>query len=46
VLAEEHRLYPAAVALVSSGRARLEDGRVVFAPGVAGGAGALHSLPA
>ena len=46
VLAEEHRLYPAAVALVSSGRARLEDGRVVFAPGVPGGAGALHSLPA
>jgi phosphoribosylglycinamide formyltransferase-1 len=44
VLAEEHRLYPAAVALVASGRARLEDGRVVFAPGAACGAGALLSL--
>jgi phosphoribosylglycinamide formyltransferase-1 len=28
VLAAEHRLYPHALALVASGRARLEDGRV------------------
>ncbi len=45
VLAEEHRLYPAALALVASGRARLEDGRVVFAPEAGCAAGALHSLP-
>jgi phosphoribosylglycinamide formyltransferase-1 len=30
VLAAEHRLYPAALALVASGRARLEQGRVVL----------------
>jgi phosphoribosylglycinamide formyltransferase-1 len=32
VLAEEHRLYPEALALVASGRARVIDGRVVIAP--------------
>jgi formyltetrahydrofolate-dependent phosphoribosylglycinamide formyltransferase len=32
VLAEEHRLYPEALALVASGRARVVDGRVVIAP--------------
>jgi phosphoribosylglycinamide formyltransferase-1 len=32
VLAEEHRLYPEALALVASGRARVLDGRVVIAP--------------
>jgi phosphoribosylglycinamide formyltransferase-1 len=31
VLAQEHRLYPAALALVASGRARLDGDRVIFA---------------
>jgi phosphoribosylglycinamide formyltransferase-1 len=31
VLAAEHRLYPHALALVASGRARLEGGRVRIA---------------
>ncbi|MEJ0042249.1 MAG: hypothetical protein WDM81_08545 [Rhizomicrobium sp.] len=31
VLAEEHRLYPAALRLVAQGKVRLEDGRAVFA---------------
>ncbi|MGY2049287.1 phosphoribosylglycinamide formyltransferase [Methylobacterium sp. JK268] len=46
VLVQEHRLYPAAVALVASGRARLEGGRVVFAADVSPEDGALLSLPA
>ncbi|MET7243696.1 phosphoribosylglycinamide formyltransferase [Methylobacterium sp. EM32] len=41
VLVQEHRLYPAALALVASGRARLDGGRVVFAPGSAAAEGAL-----
>ena len=41
VLVQEHRIYPAALALVASGRARLDGGRVVFAPGNGGGEGAL-----
>jgi phosphoribosylglycinamide formyltransferase-1 len=41
VLVQEHRLYPAALALVASGRARLDGGRVVFAPGSGGAEGAL-----
>ena len=36
VLAAEHRLYPHALALVASGRARLEEGRVRLAAGSAG----------
>ncbi|HJW41270.1 MAG TPA: phosphoribosylglycinamide formyltransferase [Rhizomicrobium sp.] len=31
VLAEEHKLYPAALKLVAEGKVRLEDGRAVFA---------------
>ena len=44
ILVQEHRLYPAALALVASGRARLEDGRVVFADGTDGPDGALLTL--
>lgn len=43
ILVEEHRLYPACLALVASGRARPgADGLVSFDKGVAG-AGALHN---
>lgn len=47
VLVQEHRLYPAALALVASGRARLDGDRVAFAPGSGGAEGALvaPSLP-
>ncbi|KMO15931.1 phosphoribosylglycinamide formyltransferase [Methylobacterium platani] len=41
VLVQEHRLYPAALALVASGRARLDGGRVVFAAGSGAAEGAL-----
>lgn len=41
VLIQEHRLYPAALALVASGRARLDGGRVVFAPGSGAAEGVL-----
>ncbi|SFU55583.1 phosphoribosylglycinamide formyltransferase-1 [Methylobacterium sp. 174MFSha1.1] len=41
VLVQEHRLYPAALALVASGRARLDGSRVVFAPGSGAAEGAL-----
>jgi phosphoribosylglycinamide formyltransferase 1 len=41
VLVEEHRLYPAALALVASGAARLDGGRVVFAEGAGAAEGAL-----
>ncbi len=41
VLVQEHRIYPAALALVASGRARLDGGRVVFAAGSAAAEGAL-----
>lgn len=44
ILVQEHRLYPAALALVASGRASLQDGRVVFAKGTDGPEGALLSL--
>lgn len=44
ILVQEHRLYPAALALVASGRARLEGGRVVFADGTDGPDGALLTL--
>ncbi|GJE54327.1 MULTISPECIES: phosphoribosylglycinamide formyltransferase [Methylobacterium] len=43
VIVQEHRLYPKALALVASGRAPLEGGRVAFATGQ-GTEGALHSL--
>ncbi|GEP00939.1 phosphoribosylglycinamide formyltransferase [Methylobacterium haplocladii] len=43
VIAQEHRLYPKALALVASGRAPLEGGRVAFAAGQ-GTEGTLHSL--
>jgi phosphoribosylglycinamide formyltransferase-1 len=42
VLAAEHRLYPHALALVASGRATIEDGRVVVRTS-AGAEGALFS---
>ena len=47
VLVQEHRLYPAALPLVASGRARLDGDRVAFAPGSGGAEGALvaPSLP-
>lgn len=41
VLAEEHRLYPSALELVAGGLARIEDGRVAFAPEVESSRGAL-----
>ncbi|GJD48875.1 Phosphoribosylglycinamide formyltransferase [Methylobacterium crusticola] len=41
VLVQEHRLYPAAVALVASGRAVLDGDRVVFGPGAGLAEGAL-----
>jgi phosphoribosylglycinamide formyltransferase-1 len=45
ILVQEHRLYPRALALIAGGRARLEDGRVVFAEEIAAADGALISLP-
>lgn len=45
VLVEEHRLYPAALALVAGSAARLEGSRVVFAPGAGGATGSL-AVPA
>lgn len=44
VIVQEHRLYPAALALVAGGGVRLEGGRVVFADGVPVPVGALLSL--
>lgn len=44
VLVQEHRLYPAALAMIASGRARLEDGRVVLAEARREAGGALLSL--
>jgi phosphoribosylglycinamide formyltransferase-1 len=45
VLAEEHRLYPAALAWLAAGRVRLEGGRAVV-DGAAGASGALlNPLP-
>lgn len=45
VLAEEHRLYPAALAWLAAGRVRLDGGRAVVA-GAAGASGALlNPLP-
>ena len=44
VIVQEHRLYPAAFALVAGGLARLENGRVVFSDAVAATDGALLSL--
>ena len=47
VLAQEHRLYPAALAWVASGKARLEGGRAVVLAPMAGGvlANPLVSAP-
>lgn len=45
ILVQEHRLYPRALALIAGGRAKLEDGRVVFAEEIAAADGALISLP-
>jgi phosphoribosylglycinamide formyltransferase 1 len=42
ILAVEHQLYPRALALVASGRARIEEGRVLI-DGTVDGAGALLS---
>ncbi len=44
VIVEEHRLYPQALELVASGRARLDGERVVFGPSSSPAKGALHSL--
>jgi phosphoribosylglycinamide formyltransferase 1 len=44
VLAEEHRLYPAALAWLASGQVRLEGGRVVGTPRAATGA-LVNPLP-
>ncbi|WP_336489045.1 phosphoribosylglycinamide formyltransferase [Methylobacterium nigriterrae] len=44
VIVQERRLYPAALALVAGGSARLEDGRVAFDGDVARADGALLSL--
>lgn len=43
ILAEEHRLYPACLALVASGKAQLGDDGVVRFDAPAAGAGALHN---
>jgi phosphoribosylglycinamide formyltransferase-1 len=45
VLAQEHAIYPRALALVASGRAVLDGGRVRFADGTGGAFGAL-AVPA
>jgi phosphoribosylglycinamide formyltransferase-1 len=45
ILAAEHRLYPQALALVASGRAWLEDGRVRIAAGVEAGTCLLLPQP-
>ncbi len=48
ILAQEHRIYPAAVGWVARGSVRLAGGRVVADPGLWTGtsmAGALHSPP-
>jgi phosphoribosylglycinamide formyltransferase-1 len=45
VLAQEHAIYPRALALVASGRAVLDGGRVRFADGTGGDFGAL-AVPA
>ncbi len=42
ILVQEHALYPQALAMICSGRARLENGRVVFSQGWGAG-GALRS---
>lgn len=44
VIVQEHRLYPAALALVAGGKVRLEGDRVVFAVEAAQADGALLSL--
>ncbi|MBX9931141.1 MAG: phosphoribosylglycinamide formyltransferase [Methylobacterium sp.] len=44
ILVQEHRIYPAALALVASGHARLDGDRVVFADDVRVPEGSLHSL--
>ena len=44
VIVQEHRLYPAALALVAGGRARLDGDRVLFAGDAAPADGALLSL--
>ena len=45
VIVEENRLYPHALALVASGRARVEGERMVFAPGVTDAQGAVLFSP-
>jgi phosphoribosylglycinamide formyltransferase-1 len=45
VIVEENRLYPHALALVASGRARVEGERMVFAPGVTDAQGAALFSP-
>lgn len=44
VIVQEHRLYPAALALVAGGHARLDGDRVVFTDETAQADGALLSL--
>jgi formyltetrahydrofolate-dependent phosphoribosylglycinamide formyltransferase len=44
VLSAEHRLYPLALAMVASGKARMEDGRTVFAGAAEIGWGERSSL--
>lgn len=44
IIVQEHRLYPAALKLVASGRARLDGDRVVFEPNPIAADGTLHSL--
>jgi len=45
VIVEENRLYPHALALVASGRARVEGEHMVFAPGVTDAKGAVLFSP-
>ena len=47
VLAQEHRIYPAALAWLAAGRVRVEGGRAVVtaAEGAPGGAALLNPLP-
>ena len=45
VLAQEHRIYPAALAWLAAGRVRVEDGRAVVAQAVAPGGALLNPLP-
>jgi phosphoribosylglycinamide formyltransferase-1 len=45
VLAEEHRIFPAALAWLAAGRVRVEDGRAVIEGAAPGGGVLANPLP-